>query len=197
MSELNKSKKLEKQLGAFDVFAIATGAMFSSGLFLLPGLAAGETGSSVFLAYFVSGLLVIPTMLSKAELGTAFPRAGGTYFIIDRTLGPLMGSIGGFGSWLSLVFKSAFALIGMGAYISIFFDVPITPVAITLTVAFGALNIFGAKETSKLQNILVITLLSVMAFYLVQGFSYLFSLMCLTFTASNLRHFLRMAFRGF
>lgn len=194
---LQDSKKLKKQLGAFDVFAIATGAMFSSGLFLLPGLAASETGASVFLAYLVSGLLVIPTMLSKAELGTAFPRAGGTYYIIDRTLGPMMGSIGGFGSWLSLIFKSAFALIGMGAYISLFFEVPITPVAVTLTVAFGALNIFGAKETSKIQNILVITLLSVMAFYLVQGFSHLFSLDMLDVHREKFTPFFKNGFQGF
>ena len=194
---LNDSKKLSKELGAFDVFAIATGAMFSSGLFLLPGLAASETGPSVFLAYLVSGLLVIPTMLSKAELGTAFPRAGGTYYIIDRTLGPLMGSIGGFGSWLSLIFKSAFALIGMGAYISIFFEVPITPVAIILTIAFGALNIFGAKETSRLQNILVIILLSVMAFYLVQGFSHLFSLDVLDIHRKQFTPFFKEGFQGF
>lgn len=176
MPILDDSKKLKKQLGAFDVFAIATGAMFSSGLFLLPGIAAGETGPSVFLAYLVSGFLVVPTMLSKAELATAFPRAGGTYYIIDRTLGPLMGSIGGFGSWFSLVFKSAFALIGMGAYISIFFEVPITPVAIILAITFGLVNIFGAKETSRLQNILVITLLVIMSFFLVQGFAHIFSL---------------------
>lgn len=194
---LKDSKKLKKQLGAFDVFAIATGAMFSSGLFLLPGLAASETGPSVFLAYLVSGILVVPTMLSKAELGTAFPRAGGTYYIIDRTLGPLMGSIGGFGSWLSLIFKSAFALIGMGAYISIFFEVPITPVAITLTIAFGALNVFGAKETSRLQNILVITLLSVLAFYLVQGFSYLFSLDMLDVHRQQFTPFFKNGAQGF
>lgn len=197
MPTLKESKKLKKQLGAFDVFAIATGAMFSSGLFLLPGLAASETGPSVFLAYLVSGILVVPTMLSKAELGTAFPRAGGTYYIIDRTLGPLMGSIGGFGSWLSLVFKSAFALIGMGAYISIFFKVPITPVAITLTIAFGTLNIFGAKETSRLQNILVITLLSVLAFYLVQGFSYLFSLDILDVHKQQFTPFFKNGAQGF
>ncbi|MGM0589849.1 MAG: amino acid permease [Bacteroidota bacterium] len=176
MPKLDKEKKLSKELKAFDVFAIATGAMFSSGLFLLPGVAAGVTGPSVFLAYLVSGILVMPTMFSKAELTTAFPRAGGTYYIIDRSLGPLIGSIGGFGSWFSLVFKSAFALIGMGAYISIFFDVPITPIALTLSLAFGALNIFGAKETSKFQNILVIILISIMAFYIVQGFAHVFSL---------------------
>ena len=179
------------------MFAIATGAMFSSGLFLLPGIAAGETGPSVFLAYLVSGLLVLPTMLSKAELATAFPRAGGTYYIIDRTLGPLMGSIGGFGSWFSLVFKSAFALIGMGAYISIFFEVPITPVAIILAIAFGALNIFGAKETSRLQNILVITLISIMAFYLVQGFAHIFSLGFLDVHTKQFTPFFTNGVQGF
>lgn len=176
MPLLKEEKKLKKELRLFDVFAIATGAMFSSGLFLLPGIAAAETGPSVFLAYLVSGVLVLPTMVSKAELATALPRAGGTYYIIDRSLGPLMGSIGGFGSWLSLTFKSAFALIGMGAYISLFFDVPITPVAVILTVAFGLLNILGAKETSTLQKGLVVALISIMAFYLVQGFSHLLSL---------------------
>ncbi|WP_249067200.1 amino acid permease [Halalkalibaculum roseum] len=197
MPVLEDSDKLKKQLGAFDVFAIATGAMFSSGLFLLPGIAAGETGPSVFLAYLVSGILVIPTMLSKAELATAFPRAGGSYYIIDRSLGPLMGSIGGFGSWFSLVFKSAFALIGMGAYISIFFEVPITPVAITLTIAFGALNIFGAKETSRLQNILVITLITIMAFYLVQGFSYVFSIGFLDVHREQFTPFFTNGIQGF
>lgn len=119
-------KNLKKELGLWDVYAIATGAMFSSGFFLLPGLAAAQTGPSVFLAYFVSGLIVLPTMFSMAELTTALPKAGGTYYIIDRSLGPIWGTIGGYGSWLALVLKSAFALIGMGAYLSIFIELPIT-----------------------------------------------------------------------
>lgn len=190
-------KTLKKQLGLWDVYAIATGAMFSSGFFLLPGLAAGETGPSVFLAYLVSGLLVLPTMFSKAELATAMPKAGGTYYMIDRSLGPLMGSIGGLGSWLSLTFKSAFALIGMGAYISIFFEVPITPIAIVLTIAFGVLNIIGAKETSNLQKFLVVALISIMAFYLVQGFAHLFSLDFLDVNRKQFTPFFTNGFQGF
>ncbi|MTI86801.1 MAG: amino acid permease [Balneolaceae bacterium] len=190
-------KKLSKELGLSDVYAIATGAMFSSGFFLLPGLAAAETGPSVFLAYLVSGILVLPTLFSKAELATALPRAGGTYYILDRSLGPLMGSIGGFGSWFSLTFKSAFALIGMGAYISIFFEVPITPIAVILTLAFGALNIFGAKETSLLQKILVAILITIMAFYLVQGFSYFFQLDFLDVNREQFTPFFINGFQGF
>jgi len=171
-----KHKKLKKELGLWDVYAIATGAMFSSGFFLLPGLAAAETGPSVFLAYLVSGLIVLPTMFSVAELATAMPKAGGTYYIVDRSLGPLVGTIGGYGSWLALVLKSAFALIGMGAYLAIFFDIPIVPVAIILTLVFGVLNIVGAKETTTLQKILVATLISIMIFYILQGVFSIFSL---------------------
>ncbi len=176
MPVLKKEKRLKKELGLFDVFAISTGAMFSSGFFLLPGLAAAQTGPSVFFAYFVAGILILPAMFSVAELSTAMPRAGGAYYFIDRSLGPLFGTVGGIGSWFALVFKSAFALIGMGAYIAIFIDLPITPVAIALTIVFGVINVIGAKETSWLQNVLVSTLVIILLFYVIQGLFAVFSI---------------------
>ena len=68
--------KLHKNLKLFDVYAISTGAMFSSGFFLLPGIAFAQAGPSVVLAYLLAGIAVLPAMLSKAELVTATPRAG-------------------------------------------------------------------------------------------------------------------------
>lgn len=197
MPKLEDSKKLDKELNLFDVYAIATGAMFSSGFFLLPGIAAAETGPSVFLAYLVSGLLILPTMFSVAELSTALPRAGGTYYIIDRSLGPLMGSIGGFGSWLALVLKSAFALIGMGAYIAIFYDVNITIVAVALTIAFGTLNIVGAKETTTLQKVLVAALVTIMFGYIIQGVAHLFSMDIMGLSEEQFTPFFTNGARGF
>ena len=169
MAGIKKEKRLEKQLKLFDVYAISTGAMFSSGFFLLPGLAAAQTGPSVILAYFVAGLLILPAMFSVAELSTAMPRAGGAYYFIDRSLGPVFGTVGGIGSWLALIFKSAFALIGMGAYIAIFIDLPIIPVAVALTIIFGITNVVGAKESSWVQNILVSVLVGILFFYVFQG----------------------------
>ena len=139
---------LKKNLSLFDVYAMSTGAMFSSGLFLLPGLAAGLTGDSVYLAYFVAGILILPAMYSMAELSTAMPKSGGTYYFLDRAMGPLMGTIGGLGSWVAVVFKSAFALVGMGAYLSLYLEISFTLLAVILTIAFGVLNIVGAKETN-------------------------------------------------
>ncbi len=160
---------LKKDLSLYDVYAISTGAMFSSGFFLLPGIAAAETGPSVIFAYLVAGLLILPSMYSMAELSTAMPKAGGTYYFLDRSLGPLAGTVGGLGTWLALVFKSAFALIGMGAYLAIYADVPIKPLAAALALAFGAINIVGAKESSLLQRVLVTILVAVLGFYAAQG----------------------------
>lgn len=157
-----------------DVFAICTGAMFSSGFFLLPGLAYLKTGPSVVLAYFCSAFLIMPSMFSIAELSTALPRSGGAYYLIDRSLGPRIGTIGGIGTYMALVFKSAFALIGIGAYTTIVYDLPIKPVAIGLTLVFMIFNIVGAKETTKLQRFFVIVLLITLGYFTIEGIFHLF-----------------------
>jgi amino acid transporter/mannitol/fructose-specific phosphotransferase system IIA component (Ntr-type) len=178
----SRPKKLKKELGLFDVYVISTGAMFSSGFFLLPGLATAYAGPSTVLAYLLAGVLIIPAMLSMAELSTALPRAGGTYYFIDRSLGPMCGTIGGLGTWLALALKSGFALLGMGAYLAITpyisdllpgnaaqVEWTIKVLAVVLTLVFMFVNLMGAKETTRLQGILVLTLLGVLAFFVVQG----------------------------
>lgn len=161
--------ELKKNLNLFDVYAMSTGAMFSSGLFLLPGIAAGYTGDSVYLAYFVAGLLILPSMYCMAELSTAMPKAGGTYYFLDRAMGPLMGTIGGLGSWVAVVFKSAFALVGMGAYLGIYLDMPFTILAIILSIVFGIVNVVGAKETTLLQRVLVGALVIILSAFIIAG----------------------------
>lgn len=171
MASTDKADKpgLKKNLTLFDVYAMSTGAMFSSGLFLLPGIAASYTGNSVYLAYMFAGVLILPAMYCMAELSTAMPKAGGTYYFLDRSMGPLMGTIGGLGSWIAVVFKSAFALVGMGAYLGIYLDIPFTISAIVLTLAFGLINILGAKETTFLQRLLVTVLVVILIAFIFFG----------------------------
>jgi len=108
-----KPSLLEKQLGLWDVYALATGATLSSGFFLLPGLAAAGAGPAMPLSYLLGALILLPGLFSLVELATAMPRAGGIYYCLDRSMGPLIGTIGGFGTWIGVVLKCAFALIGM------------------------------------------------------------------------------------
>lgn len=179
--------KLKKELGLFDVYCIATGAMISSGFFLLPGLAAAMTGPSAVLAYLVAGLLMIPSMLCILELSTALPRAGGAYYFLDRSMGPGVGTVAGIGTWLALVLKSAFALVGMGAYLAItpglenYLSVDgastewlIKMLAVVLTFVFVGVNIIGAKESMWLQKLLVVAILGVLVYFAVEGLWHIF-----------------------
>lgn len=169
MKLLKPSSRMRRELKLVDVYVMSTGAMLSSGLFLLPGIAFGMSGSWVILAYFLSALMAVPAMLSMAELASAMPRAGGAYYFLDRSMGPIVGMVGGLGSWISMGLKSAFALIGIGAYLGIFFDLDITTVALVLTGVFTAINIFGAAETARLQRWLVYILLATLTVFVVAG----------------------------
>ncbi len=192
-----KKERLKKSLGLFNVFAICTAPMFSSGFFLLPGLAYAETGPSVLLAYLTVSILIIPSLLSKAELSTAMYRAGGTYYFIDRALGPLAGTIGGISIWLTLILKSSFAFIGIGAYLTIFADVEIVPIAVALTLVFGILNYVGVKKSAGIQNILISLLMAILSYYIVYGLIHIGSLDFLEVHRHQLTSFFKKGGAGF
>ena len=151
-------KKLQRSLNLSSVIAISIGGMRGSGIFVLPGLAAAKTGSSVWLAYLLAAICILPAALSKSELATAMPSSGGTYVYIERAFGPVMGTISGIGLWLSLLLKSSFALVGFGAYLSVLVDIDfgyIKYIAIFFLGLIMLLNIYGVKKVGKVQLVVV------------------------------------------
>lgn len=161
---------LKKDISLFGAFAIALGTTISGGFFLMPGLAFAQVGPAILVAYLVAGLIIIPPLLCKSELATAMPRAGGVYFYLDRSMGPMVGAVSGIGTWASLTLKTAFSLVGSGYYISLFMDEPeVTLIAIGLVVIFGIINILGTAKTSLAQNILITGVLVLLAWFIIFG----------------------------
>ncbi len=166
----NAKARLAKELSLLDVYAIATGTTLSAGFFLLPAIAAAEAGPAMVLSYILASVPMVPAMFSAVELATAMPRAGGPYYFLDRSLGPLAGVVGGFGTWLSLVLKTTFALIGMGAYLELLLPaLPALPVAAGFAVFFGTVNLLGAASTGRAQLVLVAGLLTILAWFIGAG----------------------------
>ncbi|MDZ7689436.1 MAG: amino acid permease [Halobacteriales archaeon] len=160
-------KELERDLGLPTVFAISIGAMIGSGIFILPALALDIAGPSVVLAYLLAGLLVIPAAVSKSEMATAMPEAGGTYIYIERGMGPLLGTVAGVGTWFSLAFKGGLALVGGVPYLIIFFELPVRPVAAVLALVLIAVNLVGVKQTGRLQVGIVVVMLAALGWFVV------------------------------
>ncbi|MEC7694805.1 MAG: amino acid permease [Candidatus Thermoplasmatota archaeon] len=173
------SDNLERKLGLFSVVIISLSAMIGSGLFVLPALAMLEMGGGtnpvggVWLAYLVAAFLVIPGAVSKSELSTAMPSSGGSYVYVEKTFGPLVGTIAGLGLWANFMLKSAFALIGFKAYLWVIEDIigveiNIESAALFLLFIIVIINILGVKRIKKIQTPIVMF----SAFYLLSVCAY-------------------------
>lgn len=166
------SDQLERGLGLYAAVTLSMGAMIGGGIFVLPAIAYKQAGPAAIVAYLLAGLIVLPNALSKAEMATAMPEDGGTYLYIDRALGPLVGTIAGLGVWFSLVFKSSFALVGLGAYLLLIVSVPaelVKGVALGLGLLVVLLNIVGTEQSGKLQGIIVTLVVLGLTGYVLNG----------------------------
>ncbi|MBT7610286.1 MAG: amino acid permease [Bacteriovoracaceae bacterium] len=147
--------------------------MLGSGIFVLPGIAVTVTGPSLWLSYFLAALCILPAAISKAELATAMPTSGGTYVYIERTFGPMAGTIVGLGLFVSLLLKSAFSLMGFGAYLSVLTSFDLKTTAFISLFVITSLNMIGVGKVSSILLFIVticITCLFTLSAFSVQYF---------------------------
>jgi APA family basic amino acid/polyamine antiporter len=166
------NEDLERDLGLYTTVTISMGAMIGSGIFVLPALGLKKAGPAVIIAYILAGLVVLPAALSKAEMATAMPESGGTYLYIDRAMGPLAGTVAGIGAWFSLVFKSSFALVGLGAYLLLLIPLSgglVKAVALGLAALIIVLNVVGTEQSGKAQSIIVTAVVAALAVYVLNA----------------------------
>ena len=174
-------EELAKDLGPLAALTIGVGTMIGAGIFVLPRTAISQAGSFAVVAFLLGGAIALLTAFSASELGTAMPKSGGAYYYVNHALGPLFGSVAGWANWLGLAFASAFYMVGFGQYIQQIFGItgtvgagpialdPVKIIALVGAVLFIAINYVGAKETGRLQNVIVIVLVGILAIFTAYG----------------------------
>lgn len=109
-----KRPDLIRGLGLWSATAIVIGDTIGSGIFLVTSDMARAVGSAmlVLVAWIVGGIVVLFGAFCYAELGAAFPRAGGPYVYLSRGLGPLWGFLFG---WMSAFLERPVAMATLAA----------------------------------------------------------------------------------
>lgn len=159
--------ELSRDMGLFDITFIGVGAMIGAGVFALTGFAAGIAGPALTVAFVLNGFVALFTAVSYAELGAAFPEAGGGYLWVKEALVEPNGFFAGWMSWFAHavacslyavtfgVFLTEFAVVlsGAGHEFVLFGFVTRLMVekllAALMVVAFAYINYRGAEETGK------------------------------------------------
>jgi APA family basic amino acid/polyamine antiporter len=165
-------QELARDLGFLEAYTIGLGTMIGAGIFVLPSIAADAAGPASMISFAIGGVVSLLAALSLSELATGMPKAGGSYYYVNRALGSFFGSIVGWGMWGGLMFASAFYMLGFGQYLTYFIpmgDVGVAIAALVMASILVGVNYYGVKETGALQNVIVIALVGLIVVFVAFG----------------------------
>src|SRR5579864_3781642 len=110
----SERSNLVRSLGLWSAIAVVIGDTIDTGVFLVSSDMARAVGSAtqVFAAWIIGGLIILFGAFCYAELGAAFPKAGGPYVYLNRGLGPGWGFLFG---WMSSFLERPVAMAALAA----------------------------------------------------------------------------------
>ncbi|MBB5183657.1 APC family permease [Catenisphaera adipataccumulans] len=148
-----------KEIGLFGGISVIGGIVIGSGIFYLGSYVLQYVGMSeglALLCWIIGGFLSLLGGLCYAELGAAFPKAGGNIYYLSEAFHPLIGSLDGYSLFL-ISDPASSAAISIALITALFgntmSDMQIKIASIILIVALSIYNCFGVKLSNILQNI--------------------------------------------
>ncbi len=180
-NQIPESVTLSRTLGLFTITMIGVGGMIGAGVFVLTGIAAGVAGPALVLVFLLNGIVALFTAMAYAELGSAFPEAGGGYLWVKEGLGNTHGFLAGWMSWFAHVAAGSLYALGFGRFateiwystgLPIFgLSIPqMTMVWMTMIIlVFTTVNYRGASEAGLIGNIVTMTKIVILVLFSLFG----------------------------
>ena len=101
------AEPLVRSLGAWGLALLVVNGVIGAGIFGLPGKAAAEAGMASPLVFLVCGALLVPVVLSFAQVSSLFRGSGGPMLYAKEAFGPATGFLTGWAFYVTRVSASA------------------------------------------------------------------------------------------
>jgi basic amino acid/polyamine antiporter, APA family len=168
-----ETEETKSGLSLFDAVNIALGTIIGAGIFVIIGAATALAGPAVFLSVMVAAVVSLLTGLTTAELSKRYPRSGGAYKFAREIISNSAGFIVGFVWLFSNTITGATVAVGFGHYLKFFIPAVPTKFGAAFIVAAAIfIQLLGTKESSKLNNILVVFKVCILLFFIAGAVSF-------------------------
>ncbi len=137
---------LVRSLSLLDITMIGIAAMIGGAIFNLVGPAMNEAGPSLLIVFLVSGIISFFTALTYAELGSAFPEAGGGYRWVKEGLPRPNAFISGWIAWFAHMIAGSLYAVSIGDFIG------------SLLTNFGLASQYGGVALDKIIAVISIVI---------------------------------------
>ncbi len=165
---------LKRTLGLLDATAIGVGAIIGAGIFVVLGVAIGYSGPSIIVSIIMAGAVASFTAFSFAELGSAIPKEGGAYAYAFDMISPSVGFVVGCLWLFGQIVAGAAISLGFASYLVKFLPMfPVKTVAVIVALALTGLNLLGIKQSTTVNNILVIIKIAILCVFVGIGAFYI------------------------
>ncbi len=157
---MKEQPALTRVLGTLDCVLLVAGAIIGSGIFLTPSSIARSTQTveGILFVWVLGGLLTLCGAIAFAELGAAFPKAGGIYVFLREAYGPLTAFLYGWCLFFVIV-AGSIATLAAAFAIYLSYLVPISTaaskmIAVCIVALLSYINCLGVRMGARVQNVL-------------------------------------------
>lgn len=146
-SPLPTSRGLARSMKGFGALLITlSGLSPTFGVFVIGSDVIRQAGTGALACFLAAALLGLAMASIYAELGSAFPHAGGEYTVLTRTLGPVFGFMALGLNLVTLGVGSGIGGLGFADYLELAVPgLPILPTAIVATAVVTAIAILNIR----------------------------------------------------
>lgn len=169
---LSERSGLRKDLEWPNLIGLGVGMTIGAGIFVLTGVCARDkTGPALFLSFIVSGIVCLLSALSYAEFAGMAPTAGSAYGFTRATLGPFMGWVVGWDLVLEYAVTGAGVAQGWSKYCRRLIKIcgGEMPLAISTTPWSYDPDTGKPGVTGSVFDLLAVTILAVCTLILIRG----------------------------
>jgi amino acid transporter len=144
----------KRSLGLIELVSLGVGGTVGSGIFVVPGIAAKQSGPSSLIAWVIVALSAACVLLSLSFISYRFTGSNGFYSLFESVFGPRVAVPLMVLYCISSVFGIATIAAGIGQYVTFFLLPPLLLFEIIILALFCWINIAGIALSGMTENIL-------------------------------------------
>jgi amino acid transporter len=146
----------KRSLGQLELVSLGIGGTIGSGIFVVPGIAAGIMGSDSLIAWVIVAISATLVMISIAWASTKFGRKGTFFAIFSSIFGRRVSTVLVMFYTISAIFGVATIAAGIGQYITFFGVGNLLFIEILIIATFCIINLISISVSGFTENILTI-----------------------------------------
>ena len=187
----NADKSLKRSIGPVGLILLGLGSIIGAGIFIVTGVAAANySGPALLISFIISAIACAFTALCYAEFASMIPISGSVYTYTYVTLGEIWAWMIGWVLIFEYLISASAVAVGWSSYsVGLLSSAGINfPTYLTGSLAMGGLInlpavliialltgvlILGAKESTRVNAIIVIANLAIILLFIIVGIKYI------------------------